>query len=126
MYSYQLIGEKVFVVYEKCSGSLGEFLFDIYEETEAPKVGEKKKFMLVHKALYQELRTSATFLKRMVYQLAQTLDLLSKCNLVHSDIKTSNILITLSPDRQHYSFKLVDYGSSFFFQHVEQYRLATP
>lgn len=62
----------------------------------------------------------------MVYQLAQTLDLLSKCNLVHSDIKTSNILITLSPDELSYSFKLVDYGSSFFFQNLQQYRLATP
>jgi serine/threonine protein kinase len=47
-------------------------------------------------------------------------------NIVHSDTKTSNILIQLSENSQKYAFKLIDYGSSFFFAHLDQYRLATP
>lgn len=30
MHGYHVRGDKVYVVYEQCSGSLGEFLFDIY------------------------------------------------------------------------------------------------
>jgi hypothetical protein len=35
MYQYQVVHDKVFIVYEKCTGSLGEILFEIYEESVA-------------------------------------------------------------------------------------------
>jgi len=58
--------------------------------------------------------------------MAQALDLLQSCNIVHSDIKTSNILLKINQKTGNFNFKLIDYGSSFFFAHLEQYRLATP
>lgn len=51
----------------------------------------------------------------MVYQIAQALDLLSKNKIVHSDIKTENILLNTHENHPRYQFKLIDYGSSFVF-----------
>jgi dual specificity tyrosine-phosphorylation-regulated kinase 2/3/4 len=62
----------------------------------------------------------------MVYQIAQALDLLSKHKIVHSDIKTENILMKIHETHPKYEFKLIDYGSSFVFENLKQYKLATP
>lgn len=42
------------------------------------------------------MRKSSIFLKKLIEQLAQSLDLLLRCRIVHSDLKTSNVLINLS------------------------------
>ena len=86
----------------------------------------EKCYVIVHKPIYKELRESSQFIKNFIFQIAEALDLLEGANLVHSDLKTSNILINLTPDMKEYSFKLIDYGSSFFFENLKQYRLATP
>lgn len=44
--------------------------------------------MIKYKPLYNELRKDTSFLKTLVYQIAQALDLLSQHKIVHSDIKT--------------------------------------
>lgn len=62
----------------------------------------------------------------MIYQIAQALDLLSKHKIVHSDIKTENILLNIYETQPKYGFKLIDYGSSFVFDNLKQYKLATP
>jgi dual specificity tyrosine-phosphorylation-regulated kinase 2/3/4 len=58
-------------------------------------------------------------------QIAQALDLLAQHKIVHSDIKTENILLKVQ-EQQPYQFKLIDYGSSFVFENLKQYKLATP
>lgn len=45
------------------------------------------------------MRKNTRFLKKMVEQLAQSLDLLLRCSIVHSDLKTSNVLINLTENR---------------------------
>ena len=72
------------------------------------------------------MRKNTSFLKSLILQMAQALDLLQSCNIVHSDMKTSNILLKLNRQSGKFNFKLIDYGSSFFFAQLEQYRLATP
>lgn len=32
MYEYSIVDPKAFIVYENCDGSLGNLLYDIYEE----------------------------------------------------------------------------------------------
>jgi dual specificity tyrosine-phosphorylation-regulated kinase 2/3/4 len=65
-------------------------------------------------------------MKTMVYQVAQALDLLAQHRIVHSDIKTENILMNILDTHPKYEFKLIDYGSSFVFENLKQYKLATP
>ncbi len=54
------------------------------------------------------------------------LDLLYKNKIVHSDIKTENILVKKTESSNEYDFKLIDYGSAFPFESLKQYKLATP
>lgn len=44
--------------------------------------------MIKYKPLYNELKKGTNFIRTMVYQVAQALDLLAKHKIVHSDIKT--------------------------------------
>ena len=51
--------------------------------------------------------------------------MLSECEIVHSDLKTENILIKYEQDRLT-EVKLIDYGSSFEFKNISQFSMATP
>ena len=91
-------------------------LYDIYEEDRDDDVDEDDKlYMIKYKSLYGDLKKNTSFLKTMVYQVAQALDLLAEHKIVHSDIKTENILLNISESTPIYGFKLIDYGSSFVF-----------
>ena len=81
--------------------------------------------MIKYKKLYGELRKSTNFLKALIYEIAQALDLLVSNKIVHSDLKTENILLKKS-EQSGFKFKLIDYGSSFMFESLKQYKLATP
>jgi serine/threonine protein kinase len=81
-------------------------------------------YTITYKKLYTELRKSTSFLRKLVLEIAQALDLLAQNKIVHSDLKTENILVK-SEDGE-FRFKLIDYGSSFQFESLKQYKLATP
>lgn len=51
--------------------------------------------MIKYKTLYNELKKNTSFLKALIYQIAQALNLLSQHKIVHSDIKTENILMNI-------------------------------
>lgn len=72
------------------------------------------------------MRQNTIYLKHLIIEMAKTLDLLAQNNIVHSDVKTENILIRLHKKREFCSYKLIDYGSSFAFSNLKQYTLATP
>ena len=68
-------------------------------------------------------------------EVARALELLSENNIVHSDLKTENILVKLKPEEEieenskesHIEeTKLIDYGSSFVFNNLRQFSMATP
>lgn len=61
----------------------------------------------------------------MILQIAMALDLFDQNKIVHSDIKTENILVIIA-EGQPYKFKLIDYGCAFQFKDMKQYKLATP
>jgi hypothetical protein len=44
--------------------------------------------MIKYKPLYGDLKKSGLFIRTMLYEIAQALDLLAKNKIVHSDIKT--------------------------------------
>lgn len=68
-------------------------------------------------------------LTKMVIEICKALALLSECEIVHSDLKTENILIRTEKegkDTQLTEVKLIDYGSSFEFRNIAQFSMATP
>lgn len=79
-----------------------------------------------YKTLYLKMKESTKFLRALIIELAKVLDFLEMNNIVHSDIKTENILIKESNGENEFEFKLIDYGSSFTFTNLKQYTLATP
>ena len=106
-----------------CDGSLGSMLYNIFK-SESPG---SEDYNMKYKGLYLKMRENSIFLRQMIVELAKALDLLEMSNIVHSDIKTENIL--LKEEGEHtgnYRFKLIDYGSSFSFSNLKQYTLATP
>lgn len=99
MYEYSIVDPKAFVVYESCDGSLGNMLYDIYEEDvlEEEQVEEDEKmYMIKYKHLYGQLRRNCNFLRHFIKSIAEALDLLTVHKIVHSDIKTENILLKKS------------------------------
>lgn len=55
MYEYSIVDPKSFIVYESCDGSLGNMLYDIYEEdvldNDDPD-DDSKMYMIKYKLLY--------------------------------------------------------------------------
>lgn len=80
---------RAFIVYESCDGSLGNMLYDIYEEEGKDDEDEDNRlYMIKYKKLYGELKKSTQFLKTLIVEIAQALDLLAQNKIIHSDIKT--------------------------------------
>ena len=55
--------------------------------------------------------------------------MLSDFNIVHSDLKTENILLKVKKNKNLYEIsnaKLIDYGSSFTFGNLKHFSMATP
>ena len=73
MYQYSIGDPKAFIVYENCDGSLGNMLYDIYEED---AVGNhepddaSKIYMIKYKLLYGELKRNTFFLRHFIKSIA--------------------------------------------------------
>lgn len=75
--------------------------------------------------MYHQIVGNLRLLKKIIIEVAKALQLLSESQIVHSDLKTENILI--KHDEQDISeVKLIDYGSSFAFSQIHQFSMATP
>lgn len=66
-------------------------------------------------------------------EVAKALMLINSHNIVHSDLKTENILLKTRKKEEvaqgsSYikSIKLIDFGSSFLFTNLKQFSMATP
>jgi serine/threonine protein kinase len=58
-------------------------------------------------------------------KVLQAFDLFSACGIVHSDVKTDNILIDYDGDTIN-SLKFIDFGSAFFINEATTLSLSTP
>ena len=86
---------------------------------------------MFYKPLICEIRKNVDELKNLVIQISKALYLMNSHNIVHSDLKTENILIKVrgkSEPQGPYikSLKLIDFGSSFLFTNLKQFSMATP
>lgn len=70
-------------------------------------------------------RTNKKLLYNLIQKLTECIDLLQQQDIVHSDIKSENILVLYDDDSL--SVKLIDYGSSFQFSRLQrEFSMATP
>lgn len=79
------------------------------------------------------IRNDQDELKKIIIEIAKALTLLNSHNIVHSDLKTENIMLKTRKGEpithgQGYirSVKLIDFGSSFLFTNLRQFSMATP
>lgn len=72
------------------------------------------------------MANNPSILEKLVIEICKPLALLSDCEVVHSDLKTENILIRHDEDFNFTEVKLIDYGSSFEFKNISQFSMATP
>ena len=90
-----------------------------------------------HKPLYDRIRKNQNELRLIILNVAKALELLAENNIVHSDLKTENILVRektpeemlredSDPAISIAETKLIDYGSSFVFNNLRQFSMATP
>lgn len=53
MHEYSIVDPRAFIVYESCDGSLGNLLYDIYEEDDDKNEDDDNKLYLIkYKKLY--------------------------------------------------------------------------
>lgn len=77
------------------------------------------------------MRHDVNELKVLIAEVAKALYLINSHNIVHSDLKTENILVKVGKkehdsDTMIKSVKLIDFGSSFLFTNLKQFSMATP
>lgn len=84
-------------------------------------------YNLFHHAFYNIYLTDKQILVKLIKRVAQALDVFQQFNLVHSDLKTDNILLELdSQNTKLLDVKIVDFGSSFKYQVDMNLSAATP
>ena len=114
------------IFYEICGDSLGSNLYEM--KGEDLENGERV-YRIHYRSLYLSFKKNISQIKKLLLELSKVLDLLVKERIVHSDLKTENILI--KQDRSTgwpmiKEIKLIDYGSSFPFDDLKQFSMATP
>lgn len=87
---------------------------------------------IVYKELVQRMAAQQDELRILILEVSKALFLINSHNIVHSDLKTENILLRTKreDDTREVSYirgvKLIDFGSSFLFTNLKQFSMATP
>lgn len=134
MVGYDIQHLDTYIFYELCGESLGSTLYELKGEG---NIGNERvyrviqifNFKIKYKPIYHYMRKDHSLLKTLIFELAHSLLILSDCNIVHSDLKTENILIKLKKTQAGWQIaqtKLIDYGSTFTFGNLKHFSMATP
>lgn len=76
--------------------------------------------------LYYKLKKDFQMIKKFMTCLLNAFDLFAQCGIVHSDVKTDNILIEFDQDSNIKSLKFIDFGSAFLINETNSLHLSTP
>ncbi|KAL4477752.1 hypothetical protein ABPG72_018926 [Tetrahymena utriculariae] len=127
---YDLKPVDTWLFYELSGDSLGTNLYDLKGEGKTPE-GERI-YKIIYKEMYIQMRSNLNILKHLIFELSHALLVISDQKIVHSDLKTENILIKTKPDAKNKKYlkldqvKLIDYGSAFTFGNLKNFSMATP
>ena len=81
--------------------------------------------------MYLAMQSDLKILKKIIIEVSSAIELLSSLNIVHSDVKTENIILSVKHSEENQSYtpfgvKLIDYGSAFSFSSLKNFAMATP
>ncbi|CAD8118213.1 unnamed protein product [Paramecium sonneborni] len=123
---YEIGCKDTWIFTEVCGESLKNTLYDLKGQS----IKNEIVFKMIQKPLYLNLKSDLRILKKIIKDIAYALILLSEQRIVHCDLKTENILIKkskcLNGSYIITETKLIDYGSSFLFDDLTQFSMATP
>ncbi len=87
--AYDIRPIDTWLFYELCEDSLGNSLYELRGENSH----DERSYTILYKPLLCIFREDPNELKHLLIEICKTLVLLSAHNIVHSDLKTENILL---------------------------------
>lgn len=121
----EIIDDKsdIWLVYEVGSHSMSKVLHEVKGEF----FKGERLYNIQHQQFYSSLSTSKQILVSFIRKMAQTLEVFSQLEVVHSDIKPDNILVRLTPDNFDIEeLKIIDFGSAFTIEKLTNISGTTP
>lgn len=123
--AHQEDSKDMWLIYELGAKTLSQRLCVLKGQEKTKK--SDQVYSIFHHAFYDIYLKDQQILVQVIKRVAQALDVFQQFNLVHSDLKTDNILIELdSQNTQLLDVKIVDFGSSFKYQVDMNLSAATP
>ena len=92
--NYFINKKDTWILYEKCGDSLGNALYELKSE----QYNNEKMYRIHYKEFYARIKNNQNELRKIILDIARALELLSENNIVHSDLKTENILVSLKTE----------------------------
>ena len=62
----------------------------------------------------------------LISSILEVIQYMTSLGIVHADLKPDNILVTSEPDGSLASIKIIDFGSCFLFDEIQQVDMSTP
>lgn len=103
----------------------GQSLTDALFKIKGEFYKSERIYRIEQQDLYYHIKEEPRLMKQILTKLLKAIDLLSCCGIVHSDLKTDNILVEYNGE-EITSLKLIDFGASFFFYDTVSLSLSTP
>ena len=108
----------IWALFEVGGASLSKSLFQVKGEF----VKNERMYKILHPSLYEEFTNIITF-RTFIRELLTVINFLSSMNIVHSDLKPDNILVSTE---KYEGIKLIDFGSAYSFISSGSINAATP
>jgi serine/threonine protein kinase len=86
---YDILPIDTWLFYELCEDSLGNSLYELCGDNSH----DERSYTVFYKPLLHRFREDPNELKHLLIEICKTLMLLNAHNIVHSDLKTENILL---------------------------------
>lgn len=114
----------IWLIYDLGPSSLSKHLYELKGEFYK---GERL-YHVHHQHMYQKMKEAGHKpLRQLIKYMAEALDALAECGLVHADLKPDNILVDYDPETNEINdVKLIDFGSSFYFETPGNIQATTP
>eukprot|EP00397_Hematodinium_sp_SG-2012_P009720 GEMP01009811.1.p1 GENE.GEMP01009811.1~~GEMP01009811.1.p1 ORF type:complete len:741 (+),score=169.32 GEMP01009811.1:262-2484(+) len=125
IFSYLETKKDLWVIQEFGGEPMSRCLFEIKGEFTRNEFRTERIYRVHHKVLMERLKHDASVARNLLSQLLNVLNVFLAINLVHSDLKPDNVLIS-NAGQPNMLVRVCDFGSAFFFDDPMISNIATP